>query len=94
MQNVGSVSNNGYELSLGLTMLDSKQHALGWTSTFNYAHNKNKVLNLGGDPQFDSDYLRLLLSVCVPIGGAVASLCCTALTERFGSTRGLVEEAA
>lgn len=52
------------------------------------------VLNLGGDPQFDSDYLRLLLSVSVPIGGAVASLACTALTERFASRGGLAEEPA
>lgn len=52
------------------------------------------VLNLGGDPQFDSDYLRNLLAICVPIGGAVASLICTALTERFGSTRGLAAEPA
>lgn len=48
----------------------------------------------GGDPQFDSDYLRILLSVCVPIGGAVASLACTALVERFGSKTGMREEAA
>lgn len=52
------------------------------------------VLNLGGDQQFDSDYLKVLLSISVPIGGAVASLACTALTERFGSKRGLVEETA
>lgn len=52
------------------------------------------VLNMGGDRQFDSDYFALLLSVCIPIGGAVASLCCTALTERFGSRRGLAEEPA
>ena len=51
------------------------------------------VLNLGSG-QFDSDYLKMLLSISVPIGGAVASLACTALTERFGSKRGLVEEVA
>ncbi len=52
------------------------------------------VLNLSGDQQFDSDYLRNLLSICVPIGGAVASLVCTALTERFGSTHGLTVDPA
>ncbi len=46
------------------------------------------VLGLGGK-QFDSDYFALLLSVCVPVGGAVASLCCTWLVERFGSTKGM-----
>jgi hypothetical protein len=52
------------------------------------------VLGLGGDQQFDSDYLKMLLSIAVPVGGAVASLACTALTERFGSRSGLAEEFA
>lgn len=51
------------------------------------------VLNLGSG-QFDSDYLKMLLSISVPIGGAVASLACTALTERLGSKRGLAGEPA
>lgn len=49
------------------------------------------VLSLGSG-EFDSDYLKLLLSVSVPLGGAVASLLCTALTERFGSRSGLTED--
>ena len=48
LQNIGAVQNNGYELGLTLTILDAKQHSLGWTSTFNYSHNKNRVLDLGG----------------------------------------------
>jgi hypothetical protein len=44
------------------------------------------VLNLGSG-QYDSDYLKLLLSVCVPIGGAVASLCCTWLVEHLRERR-------
>ena len=52
------------------------------------------VLSLGGQTQFDSDYFKILLSVSVPIGGAVASLACTALVERFGSTTGVAEELA
>jgi hypothetical protein len=51
------------------------------------------VLGLGRG-RFDSDYLRLLLSVSVPLGGAAASLACTALVERFGSRRGMAEELA
>jgi len=47
------------------------------------------LLGLGGENQFDSDYLKWLLSGSVLIGGAVASLCCTALVERFGSTKGM-----
>jgi len=48
LQNVGSVSNNGYELGLTLTLLDGRTHSLGWTTTLNYSHNKNRVLDLGG----------------------------------------------
>jgi TonB-linked SusC/RagA family outer membrane protein len=48
LQNVGSVSNNGYELGLTLTLLDGRSHSLGWTTTVNYSHNKNRVLDLGG----------------------------------------------
>jgi hypothetical protein len=52
------------------------------------------VLGLGGDPQFDSGYLRLLLSVCVPIGGAVASLACTALVEWIEARSRVAEQSA
>lgn len=48
LQNVGAVQNNGYELGLTLTLLDGRNNRLGWTSTFNYSHNKNRVLDLGG----------------------------------------------
>lgn len=52
------------------------------------------VLSLGNDPQFDSDYLKLLLSVCVPIGGAVASLLCTWLIEHLRARRERAEATA
>jgi len=48
LQNVGAVSNNGYELGLTLTLLDGRTKPLGWTTTLNYSQNKNRVLNLGG----------------------------------------------
>lgn len=48
LQNVGAVQNNGYELGLTLTLLDGRNNRLGWTSTLNYSHNKNRVLDLGG----------------------------------------------
>ena len=49
LQNAGSVRNNGYELGLTLTILDNKsKNSLGWTTTVNYSHNKNEVLDLGG----------------------------------------------
>ncbi|HXT15390.1 MAG TPA: TonB-dependent receptor [Gemmatimonadaceae bacterium] len=75
LQNVGAVQNNGYELGLTLTILDTKAHALGWTSTLNYSHNKNKVLDLGGVQQIfansinsDLKLLGTLIQVGQPLG--------------------------
>lgn len=46
LQNVGSVRNKGFELSLNTVNLSG---AFGWTSTLNLALNRNTVLNLGPD---------------------------------------------
>jgi TonB-dependent starch-binding outer membrane protein SusC len=75
LQNLGSVRNNGYELGLTLTLLDGKAHRLGWTSTINYSHNKNTVLDLGGVQQIfansvnsDLKLLGSLIQVGQPLG--------------------------
>ena len=76
MQNAGSVRNNGYELGLTLTILDNKsKNSLGWTTTVNYSHNKNKVLDLGGVTQIfassvnsDLKLLGSLIQVGQPLG--------------------------
>src|SRR6185503_5693033 len=75
LQNAGSVTNNGYELSLTLTVLDSKTRSLGWTTTFNYSHNKNNVVDLGGVTQIfagsvnsDLKLLGTLIQVGQPLG--------------------------
>jgi hypothetical protein len=75
LQNIGAVENNGYELGLTLTVLDSKKHSLGWTSTFNYSQNKNRVLDLGGVSQIfassvntDLKLLGSLIQVGQPLG--------------------------
>jgi TonB-linked SusC/RagA family outer membrane protein len=75
LQNAGSVRNNGYELGLTLTLLDAKQHSLGWTTTLNYSHNKNTVLDLGGVAQIfassvntDLKLLGSLIQVGQPLG--------------------------
>jgi TonB-linked SusC/RagA family outer membrane protein len=48
-QNAGTVRNRGIELALGLTALDGDGEGRArWTSQFNYARNRNKVLDLGG----------------------------------------------
>jgi TonB-linked SusC/RagA family outer membrane protein len=48
--NAGSVQNKGVELGLTLRVLDAagRRNALGWTTTFNYSRNRNRVLDLGG----------------------------------------------
>lgn len=48
LQNIGSVRNRGVELSLNTVNTSGK---LGWTSGFNIAWNRNKVLNIGADSQ-------------------------------------------
>ena len=48
LQNIGSVRNRGVELSLNTVNTTGK---LGWTSGFNIAWNRNKVLNIGADSQ-------------------------------------------
>ncbi|HEX7019062.1 MAG TPA: TonB-dependent receptor [Gemmatimonadaceae bacterium] len=46
LQNVGAVQNKGFELGVNTVNLTG---ALGWTSSFNIAWNRNKVLNIGAD---------------------------------------------
>ena len=75
LQNAGAVQNNGYELGLTLTLLDNRTHRLGWTSSVNYSHNKNRVLDLGGVQQIfassvnsDLKLLGTLIQVGQPLG--------------------------
>lgn len=49
---------------------------------------------VGPNRQFDSAELNAMLTLSAPIGGALASAACAALTERFGSRKGLAEEPA
>jgi TonB-linked SusC/RagA family outer membrane protein len=46
LQNIGSVRNRGVELALNTV---NSTGALGWSSGFNIAWNRNKVLNIGAD---------------------------------------------
>ena len=46
LQNIGSLQNRGFELSVGATNLKG---AVGWETTLNLALNRNKVLDLGPD---------------------------------------------
>lgn len=45
LQNVGSMENKGFEITLNTV---NTTGAFGWTTNFNYSMNRNKVLDLGG----------------------------------------------
>jgi len=49
LQNVGSTSNKGIEVQIGATAISTK--AFTWTTNFNVAFNRNKVLSLGAITQ-------------------------------------------
>ena len=76
LQNTGAVSNKGVELGVTLTVLDAKRSPIGWTTTFNYSRNRNKVLDLGGGVQqifansvnSDLKLLGSLIQVGQPLG--------------------------
>jgi TonB-linked SusC/RagA family outer membrane protein len=48
--NVGKVENKGVEVALSGTIVSTKN--LRWTSSFNYSHNQNKVVELAEGQQF------------------------------------------
>ncbi|MDR1722821.1 MAG: TonB-dependent receptor, partial [Tannerella sp.] len=52
LQNIGSLENKGLELSLESDNLSGK---FTWSSAFNIAFNRNKVLELGGEPYKEMD---------------------------------------
>ena len=76
LQNIGAVSNHGVELGVTLTVLDERKGPVGWTTTFNYSRNKNKVLDLGNGVQqifansvnSDLKLLGSLIQVGYPLG--------------------------
>lgn len=52
--NIGSMRNNGIELSLGTKLLNRGQGGINWSVDFNAAHNKNKLVTInpfGGGSQ-------------------------------------------
>lgn len=82
LQNLGEVENKGFEIGLNTVNID---RAFQWTSSFNFATNKNKILNLG---QFTAD---------IPSGGASGHLQLTnsgilRIGEPIGVFYGLVSD--
>lgn len=51
MQNIGEIRNEGLELSLNTVNLEGKRGKMKWTTAFNIAFNKNKVMALSGDAE-------------------------------------------
>jgi TonB-linked SusC/RagA family outer membrane protein len=49
LRNLGSIQNQGLELTVNATLLDSRY--LGWDMTVSGSHNSNKILSLGVDAQ-------------------------------------------
>jgi TonB-linked SusC/RagA family outer membrane protein len=76
LANRGSVENKGYELGLDAQIFKpAKKGAFGWRANVNYAHNDNKVLDLGGPDRIFADLLTTdynlpgsMIQVGKPIG--------------------------
>ena len=51
LQNIGKTSNKGYEVSLITTNVKSKNFT--WSTSFNFSHNQNKIVDLYGDGRSD-----------------------------------------
>src|SRR5262249_45100441 len=54
LQNTGAVSNNGVELGLTLTVLDSRNSPIGWTPTSTSSHNTKRCPPPGGFRKFSA----------------------------------------
>ncbi|GAB3915605.1 SusC/RagA family TonB-linked outer membrane protein [Larkinella terrae] len=69
LQNLGSIRNQGFELGINSTNVNG---AFKWTTAFNIAANRNKVLNLGDQTEFASGdasgHLQLPNSGLVRVG--------------------------
>ena len=50
LKNIGEISNEGVELSLQTSILNSKKHSLNFNLSYNY--NENLVVSSGGAPEF------------------------------------------
>jgi TonB-linked SusC/RagA family outer membrane protein len=58
LANVGAVENRGVELGLDLDVVHgSSGRAFSWHANVNFAKNKNKVLNLGGQQSIFADFI-------------------------------------
>ncbi|HVF40532.1 MAG TPA: TonB-dependent receptor, partial [Gemmatimonadaceae bacterium] len=75
LTNLGSVENRGIELGLEADVLRGGERGLRWRTNINMARNRNKVLELGGQPSIFADFLTTdynlpgsMIQVGKPIG--------------------------
>lgn len=54
LMNVGEVENQGIEVDINADIVHGKE--LTWTSSLNFGHNKNKIVDLGGQEQITGSY--------------------------------------
>lgn len=79
LDNIGSVSNKGVELSVNAAVVrNRKAGAFNWTSSFVIAHNRNEVLSLGDGadwftPTFPSTALVTRAPLIVKVGEPLGS---------------------
>lgn len=70
LRNIGQVENKGLEL--GINTVNIEKNGFQWTSDFNIAFNKNKVLALDGRPEFTagdgSGHLQVSNTVLMKVG--------------------------
>lgn len=57
LANRGSVENKGIEVGLEADLLRGSSKGLRWRTNVNFAKNKNKVLDLGGEPSIFADLI-------------------------------------
>ena len=75
LANRGSVENKGLEVGLEADILEGSNKGLRWRTNINFAKNRNKVLDLGGEPSIFADLITTdynlpgtLIQVGQPIG--------------------------
>jgi TonB-linked SusC/RagA family outer membrane protein len=75
LANRGSVENKGIEVGLEADILEGSNKGLRWRTNINLARNRNKVLDLGGEPSIFADLITTdynlpgtLIQVGQPIG--------------------------
>jgi TonB-linked SusC/RagA family outer membrane protein len=76
LQNLGAVENKGFELGLDTRVIDAANPGgFSWRASLNFAKNRNKVLDLGGEPRKfaqtpteDIDIPGSVIEVGQPIG--------------------------